>query len=80
MSVAIRLPDSLIEEAKIYAERNFRTVPKQVEYWARLGKAAQENPDLPMEFIKGALIALDEVERGEYAPFEPEGEESGEWK
>ena len=33
----------------------------QVEYWATIGKAAEENPDLPFSFIKDTLMALEEV-------------------
>lgn len=57
MSVAIRIDEELYEEAKISAASEFRTPPLQIAYWARIGKAALDNPDLPVEFIKDILIA-----------------------
>ena len=31
----------------------------QLEYWATIGKAAEENPDLPFSFIKETLLAME---------------------
>ena len=67
MSVAIRIDDELYEEAKRSAEAEFRTVPLQVVYWAKIGKAALDNPDLPIEFIRDTLAAR---KQGEFEPFE----------
>ncbi len=66
MATTIKLPDDLMAEAKKYANVYSRSVPKQIEYWAKIGKIAEENPDLPYEFIKDVLIAMDE----EAIPFE----------
>ncbi len=33
----------------------------QLEYWATIGKAAEENPDLPFNFIKETLLAMAEM-------------------
>lgn len=34
----VRISDEFLAEAKIAAEREMRSVPKQVEYWADIGK------------------------------------------
>ncbi|GHV17983.1 hypothetical protein FACS189493_6650 [Spirochaetia bacterium] len=70
MTTAIRLPPEIIEDARKNAQIGCRTIPKQIEYWYRLGKLADENPDLPMEFIKGALEGRLEMESGDVSPFE----------
>ncbi len=57
MSIALKLSDDLVEMAKPHAAAEHRSVPKQIEYWARLGKAVDENPDLPLQFIKDTLLA-----------------------
>ena len=57
MSVAIRIDKELYEEAKTSAAAEFRTPPLQIAYWAKIGKAALDNPDLPVEFIKDILTA-----------------------
>jgi hypothetical protein len=56
----VNLSDTLVEEAKRYGHVYSRSTPKQIEYWARIGKIAEENPDLPYDFIKGILLALEE--------------------
>ena len=67
MSVAIRIDNELYKEAKRSAEAECRTVPLQVIYWAKIGKAALDNPDLPIEFIRDTLSAR---KQGEFEPFE----------
>lgn len=67
MSVAIRIDDELYEEAKKSAEAECRTVPLQVTYWAKIGKAALDNPDLPVELIRDILAAR---KQNDFTPFE----------
>jgi ParD-like antitoxin of type II bacterial toxin-antitoxin system len=64
MAVALKLPDELVEIAKPYAAAMHRSVPKQIEHWARLGKAVEENPELPVQFIQDTLLALEEAKAG----------------
>lgn len=70
MATTIRLPDSMVEEAKKSALLNMRSVPKEIEYHYRLGKIAEDNPDLPMSFIKDILAAKAEIDSGDVTPFE----------
>ena len=57
MSIAIRIDEELYDQAKRTALAESRTVPLQIAYWAKLGKLALENPDLPIEFVRDILIA-----------------------
>jgi hypothetical protein len=57
MATTIKLSDSIIGEAKRYGAVYSRSTPKQIEYWAMIGKIAEENPDLPYSFIKEILLA-----------------------
>jgi len=41
MATTIKLSDALIEAAKPYATAMQRSLPKQIEYWARIGKTAE---------------------------------------
>ncbi|GHV84151.1 hypothetical protein AGMMS50212_14910 [Spirochaetia bacterium] len=70
MAVAVRLPESVVNDARRFADLSYRTIPKQIEYWYYLGKLADENPDLPAAFIKGILEGKQEIENGEVTPFE----------
>ncbi len=69
MSIALKLSAELVEMAKPHAAAEHRSVPKQIEYWARLGKAVDENPDLPLQFIKDTLLALQEEKAGQLTPY-----------
>jgi hypothetical protein len=69
MAVAVRLPEEIVKDAQKYASLSLRSVPKQIEYWYRLGKLTDENPDLPLDFIKGVLEGRLEMEQGEVSVF-----------
>jgi hypothetical protein len=69
MSITIKLSDELVNEARRYGDVYSRSTPKQIEYWSRIGKIAEENPDLPYSFIKDILIATKELEDGQVTPY-----------
>lgn len=60
MSISIRIDNRLYESAKIRAKAEMRSIPQQVAYWAKVGRAALDNPDLPIEFVRDTLVAMDE--------------------
>ena len=66
MSINVKLPETLVDQARRYAAIQHRSVPKQIEYWSRIGKIAEENPDLPFFVIRDILIADQEDPVGEY--------------
>ena len=65
----IKLSNELISEARRHADAFSRSVPKQIEYWSRIGKMAEENPDLPYSFIKDILLAQKETKYGLLTPY-----------
>lgn len=70
MSIPVKLSDSLIKDAKKYGEVYNRSTPKQIEYWSKIGKIAEENPDLSYNFIKDILLAEREAENGQTMTYE----------
>lgn len=60
MSISIRVNDDFYNQAKIQAKAELRTVPSQVEYWARIGRTALDNPDLPIDMVEKLLVAQHE--------------------
>ncbi len=66
MSINVKLSEGLVEQARRYAVIEHRSVPKQIEYWSRVGKIAEENPDLPFSMIRDILVADLEEPSGEY--------------
>ena len=55
MSIAVRIDDELYRAAEKMAKAESRTTALQVQYWAKIGKAALDNPDLPVEFIRSMI-------------------------
>ena len=69
MATAVKLSENIISEAKIISKALNRSLAGQIEHWARIGKIAEENPDLSYEFIKNILIAEEEAEAGKLKPY-----------
>ena len=69
MSKAIKISESLAAAAALFAKVQHRSVAGQVEYWAKLGKIADENPDLPISFIKDILVGREELRAGQKTPY-----------
>lgn len=57
---SVRISMELYESARLAAFEQGRTISSQIEYWVSIGKAALDNPDLPVEFIADALTSLAE--------------------
>ena len=64
MATSVRLNDSLVTHARVYAEAESRSLPKQIEHWAKIGKIMIDNPDLPYEFVHESLLATEEIKQG----------------
>ena len=70
MAKAIKLSDDLVSDAAIHGRAAHRTPPKQIEYWARIGKLAEENPDLPLSFALDTLIGISEADAGDVSEYQ----------
>lgn len=64
MATSVRLDDEFVAEAKIHSTAASRSLPKQIEHWAKIGRIVEDNPDLPYEFIQEALLAKAEIDAG----------------
>jgi hypothetical protein len=64
MAIAVRISDKLVREAKSYSRIDNRSITGQIEHWAKIGKCAEENPDLTYSLIKEILMGIDELEQG----------------
>ncbi len=62
MSIAVRISDDLIKEAKTLSKVENRSVTGQIEYWAKIGKIAEQNPTMSFELIKEILIGIEELD------------------
>ena len=70
MPTALKLSDELVELAKPHAAAQHRSIPKQIEHWARLGKAIEDNPDMPLQFIKDTLLSIEEANVGQHTEYQ----------
>ena len=69
-TTSIRIDQSLYNQAKADAATEHRTIAGQIEFWAKVGRAALDNPDLPVSFVAESLASMAEP-REEATPFVP---------
>ncbi|NTW69799.1 MAG: ParD-like family protein [Chlorobiaceae bacterium] len=73
VSTSIRINKELYEQARQDAVLEHRSISGQIEFWARVGRAALDNPDLPVSFVAESLASLAEP-REHSTPFVPRSE------
>jgi hypothetical protein len=64
MAQSVRINDELVKSAKTAATAEHRSLAGQVEHWASIGRAAEENPDLPFSVLREILRAQVEANAG----------------
>ena len=68
-TVSVRIDSTLFQEAAAEGKAEFRSAAQQINFWAKVGKNTLANPDLPVDFIRDTLIAMEQPTE----PFVPEG-------
>ncbi len=74
-STSVPIDLTLYQQAEHDAQLSHRTVAQQIEFWARVGRAALENPDLPVTFIAESLLGMAEP-RSELRAFVPKSRQA----
>jgi hypothetical protein len=69
MATAVRISEKLVNEARKFSRVDHRSITGQIEHWAKIGKCAEENPDLTYTLIKEILIGMEELEQGERSEY-----------
>jgi hypothetical protein len=64
MGITVTLNNELVNLARSYSNAHSRSMPKQIEYWAKIGRIAEENPDLSYSVIKSILLGLEDAKAG----------------
>ncbi len=54
---SVQIDENLFKLAAAEGKANFRSTDNQINFWAKVGKNALENPDLPVDFIAKIIIA-----------------------
>ena len=70
MGRPVRIDNKLYEQAKSEAKAEHRTIAGQIEFWATVGRAAIDNPELPVDFVVQVLASMKEP-RSDATPFQP---------
>ena len=63
MSMPVRIEQDLYKRAKKEAAIEHRTIAGQIEFWAQVGRACIDNPDLPVNFVIDSLASLGSAEK-----------------
>ena len=69
MATAVRISEKLVNDAKKFSRIEHRSLTGQIEHWARMGKCAEENPDLTYSLIKEILLGVEELEQDEKSEY-----------
>ena len=70
MGMPVRIDEVLYAQARTEAQIEHRSIASQIELWAKIGRTALDNPDLPVSFIAESLTSLAEP-RDQATPFVP---------
>ena len=62
MNTVVRISKNIVEKARIRSKVENRSLAGQIEYWVKIGKIAEENPDLSFIQIKEILIGLEQLD------------------
>lgn len=71
MGTTITLDSELVNVARSYSSVESRSVPKQIEHWAKIGRIAEENPDLNYSIIRDILLGLEDIKTNNVEEYRP---------
>jgi len=57
MGMSVRIDETLYGLARVQAQAEHRSIAGQIEFGAMIGRAALDNPDLPIDFVRDLLVA-----------------------
>ncbi len=70
MTGTLHLNRDFLKDVQTRADINKLSLAEQIERWARIGRIAEDNPELNFEFIKDALASTTELEQGKVTKYE----------
>ncbi len=62
MGMPVRNDNLLYEQAKNEAKAEHRTIACQIEFWASVGWAAIDNPELHVEFVVQVMGSMKDLQ------------------
>jgi len=70
MPTAVRISDDLIKSARKVSKIENRSLTGQIEYWAKIGQIAEENPELSYKLIREILLGLEDFRSGDFSEYQ----------
>ena len=64
MDISANFDKNLIHATRSYSAVQDRSIPKQIEHWAKIGRIAEDNPDLNYHLITEILLGLEDAKTG----------------
>jgi hypothetical protein len=71
MGITVNLDATLVTTARSYSVVESRSVPRQIEHWAKIGRIAEENPELSYSIIRDILLGIEDVKLGNVEEYHP---------
>jgi hypothetical protein len=62
MSTVVRISDELANVARHRSKVEQRSMTAQLEYWVKIGKASEDNPNMTFALLKEIMISRSEIE------------------
>ena len=69
MSTAIKISDEFARDARTTAKVTRRSMAGKIEYWAYIGKIAEDNPDLSFSAINDILLGRQQLKDGSWTSY-----------
>jgi hypothetical protein len=69
MSVTVNLDKEFVSVARSYSAVESRSVSKQIEHWATIGRIVEENPDLTYHDVKEILLGYEDFKDGNVSEY-----------
>jgi hypothetical protein len=71
MGTAVNLDTEFVRIARSCSKAQSRSVPKQIEHWAKIGRIVEDNPDLTYAAVKEMLTAIEDAKSGNVEEYRP---------
>ena len=70
MGTAVKISTDLFEKAKLHSTVYKRSITGQIEYWASIGQATENNPELPLSMIQAIQVGKAQIQAGQGSPYQ----------
>lgn len=67
--ISIEINEDLVNTAKDISKIQNWSTQKQIEYWAKIGKIVQENPELSFNVIRDILEGREQIQQENIEPY-----------